>query len=99
MAGGVGIWMELVWLALWKVLRKMGCRPFERRRKNAFVWLHGFVTWEDEMKGLGHGRKCVQDRGHKRICTWESFGNPKIKSVSLGVLDAYLSGVQRRTLP
>ena len=39
-------------------------------------------------EGSAQGRKCVLDRGHKGICTWESFGIPKTISVSPGVLDA-----------
>ena len=47
-------------------------------------------------EGSAQGQKCVLDRGHKGICTWESFGIPKSNSVCPYALYAYLSGVQRR---
>ena len=71
--------------------------PLQMKKKRHFMWLHAHVTWELETKGLHQVIKCVLDRGHKGICTWESFGIPKSNSVSLGALYAYLSGVQRRT--
>ena len=39
--GGEGIQVELGWFALEISLREMGCPPLQRRKKNAFVWLHG----------------------------------------------------------
>ena len=77
----------------------MGAGRLERRAKNSFIWFAWLVTWEFETRGLGHGWDKVLDEGHKGICTLGVDWNPKPFSVNPGVLDAYLSGVQRRTLP
>ena len=73
--------------------------PLQMKKKKTFY----MATWTCNVgignEGSAQGWKCVLDRGHKEICTWESFGIPKSNSVSPGVLDAYLSGVQCRTLP
>ena len=55
--------------------------------------------WELETKGRGIWVEMCFGQGFNGICTWESFGIPKSISVSLDVLDAYLSGVLRKTLP
>ena len=39
------------------------------KRKGVFVWLHGFVTWENETKGLGQVQDCVLDEGCDGNCT------------------------------
>ena len=49
-SGGIG------YGSLWFFSKKMGAGPLKREAKG-FCMVHGFVTWEDEMKGLEHGRK------------------------------------------
>ena len=73
--------------------------PLKMKMKNPFIWLHGHVTWELEMKGREIWVEVCFGQGLNGICTWESIGIPKPTSVSLGVLDAYLSDVLHKTLP
>ena len=76
----------------------MGAGPLERGAKTGFMWFAWLVTWELETRGLGHGWNKVLDGGHKGFCTLGGDWNLKPFSVSLGVLDVYLSCVQRRML-
>ena len=55
------------------------------RRKSVFVWLHGFITWEDETKGLRHARDCVLDEGCDGNCTLDQMQTKKSNSVNPGV--------------
>ena len=95
MARGVGIQGCVGYVCSQKP-QKMGASPPNEGKKTFYM-----VAWTCNV-GIGNewsvqGQKCVLDRGHKGICTLESFGFPKSNFVSPGVLYAYLSGVQRRT--
>ena len=61
-------------ILLWKLLRKLGA-PFQMEKKNSFVWLHGFVTWELETKGLDKVRNVFWIEGTKVFALGNRLGS------------------------